>query len=100
MDAEAAAKAELGRPLKGLDIMRIEASYAREVVDGTKTLELTKSRCHKRGLVLVAETAAGADHHGCAIGAVTLGDCKPMSRLEFTFTPHHSHSHPIGRTTE
>jgi len=83
LDAEAAAEAQLGRSLRGLSIMRIEAVYARDVVDGTKTLELTKSRCHTRGVVLVAETAARADHHGCAIGAVTLGDCKPMSRREF-----------------
>ena len=46
----AAAEALLGRSLEGLSIMRLEAPRARDVVAGTKTLELTEGLCKKRGL--------------------------------------------------
>ena len=66
--------------------MRIEAQRARDVVDGEKTLELTGKHCHQRGLVLVGETAEGASAKGCAIGAVTLGECASLNRGSFEAT--------------
>ena len=66
--------------------MRLDAQRARDVVDGKKTLELTTGRCKKRGLVLIAEKAKGATAKGCVIGAVTLGECTPMSREGFETT--------------
>ena len=82
----AAAEALLGRKLEGLKVMRIEAQRAQEVVDGEKTLELTGKHCHRRGLVLVGETAEGASAKGCAIGAVTLGECASLNRGSFEAT--------------
>ena len=61
-----AAESLLGVSLEALMIMRLEAQRARDVVDGRKTLELTKGRCRKRGLVLVCEKAKGATAKGCA----------------------------------
>ena len=56
--------------------MRLEAPRARDVVAGSKTLELTEGPCKKRGLTLVGEAAVGADAKSCVIGAVTLGEGK------------------------
>ena len=78
-----AAEALLGRSLDGLSIVRLEAPRARDVVAGAKTLELTEGPCNKRGPTLIGETATGADAKSCVIGAVTLGECRPMSRDEF-----------------
>ena len=79
----AAAEALLGCRLEGLKVMRLEAQRARDVVDGEKTLELTGKHCHQRGVVLVGETAKGASAKGCAIGAVTLGECASLNRGSF-----------------
>ena len=86
--ATAAAEAEalLGRKLDGMKVMRLEAQRARDVVDGEKTLELTGKLCHQRGVVLVGETAEGASAKGCAIGAVTLGECASLNRGSFEAT--------------
>ena len=78
-----AAEAQLGRSLEGLNIMLLEASQACNVVDGLKVLELTEGPLNQRGLTLVGETAVGADARSCIIGAVSLGECGPMSRDEF-----------------
>ena len=85
-EARGAAEALLGVSLSSLQIMRIEAQRARDVVDGKKTLELTKGRCNRRGLVLIGEKAKGAIAKGCVIGAVTLGECNRMSREDFETT--------------
>ena len=82
----AAAEALLGCRLEGLKVMRLEAQRARDVVDGEKTLELTGKHCHQRGVVLVGETAEGASVKGCAIGAVTLGECASLNRRSFEAT--------------
>ena len=82
----AAAEALLGCRLEGLKVMRLEAQRARDVVDGEKTLELTGKHCHWRGVVLVGETAEGASAKGCAIGAVTLGECASLNRGSFEAT--------------
>ena len=82
----AAAEALLGCKLEGLKVMRIEAQRAQEVVDGEKTLELTGKLCHQRGVVLVGETSEGASAKGCAIGAVTLGECASLNRGSFEAT--------------
>ena len=42
--------------------------------------------CHQRGVVLVGETAEGASAKGCAIGAVTLGECASLNRGSFEAT--------------
>ena len=80
------AEALLGVSLTSLQIMRIEAQRARDVVDGKKTLELTNGPCHKRSLVLVCEKAKGATAKGYVIGAVTLGECTHMSHEGFETT--------------
>ena len=90
--AKAAAEALLGRKLDGMKIMRIEAQRARDVVDGKKTLELTNKLCHQRGVVLIGETADGAQAKDCAIGAVNLGECTRMSQEAFEATADRHHA--------
>ena len=94
-----AAEAQLGRSLEGLNIMLLEASQACNVVDGLKVLELTEGPLNKRGLTLVGETAVGADARSCIIGAVSLGECGPMSRDEFDAeeTMHPTHDFAQAR---
>ena len=59
--------------------------YHFAVVDGEQTLELTGNHCHPRGVVLAGATAEGASK-GCAIGAVTLGECASLNRGSFEAT--------------
>ena len=91
-DGRAEAETVLGVSLTSLKIMRLEAQRARDVVDGKKTLELTGRQSRERGMVLIGETADGAIAKGCAIGAVTLGECTRMSQEAFKATADRHHA--------